>query len=138
MKKFLYSFGLASALILANAPQADAARIPELKVYDLQVDVDETHNTVDISLDLHARAFELSRDREVIYTPVMIALDDSDELELDPVIIAGRNRWYYYMREGALDQPGHNIYRANTDVHARYSTTVPFEPWMGHCTIEMR
>lgn len=138
MKKFLYSFGLASALILANAPQADAARIPELKVYDLQVDVDETRNTVDISLDLHARAFELSRDREVIYTPVIIALDDSDELELDPVIIAGRNRWYYYMREGALDQPGHNIYRANTDVHARYSTTVPFEPWMGHCTIEMR
>ena len=93
MKKFLYSFGLASALILANAPQADAARIPELKVYDLQVDVDETRNTVDISLDLHARAFELSRDREVIYTPVIIALDDSDELELDPVIIAGRNRW---------------------------------------------
>lgn len=142
MKKILT--GLGAALLLLSAPNAGAAKksaaqeVPELKVHDLRIDIDEKENTVRVKLDLYAKAFRIKNEHEVILTPVMISEAGTDSLELDPVIICGRARYYHYMREGALDKPDNHIYRCKSDIHARYDETIPFEEWMNRSTVEMR
>lgn len=114
-----------------------AAETP-LKVYDIAVAVDKPAQTLDIAIDLNMADYKPGRDRELIFTPVIIGTASQDSLELEPIVVAGRNRWYYHLRQGVLDSGDARIYRAATTERITVREQVPLEPWMDHCTVEMR
>lgn len=114
------------------------AATPALKIYDINVNVNEATRKLDVDIDMKMDEIKLGSNREVIYTPIIIAANGPDSLELDPVTVCGRNSWYAYLRSGALDSGDSNIFRSGTKVTAHITQSVPFEDWMGHSTVEMR
>ena len=133
---------LPAALAIMAMPAASAADLrasaDDINVYDLSVAVDEAAKTLDIDIDLDIARFKVGRDREIILTPTLIANDGSASVALDPIKVAGRNAWYAYLRNGDTEKAGADIYRAGSAKHATVRRSLPFEPWMGHSTLEMR
>lgn len=139
MKRFIKIF---VACLPAIVPaQALRAKTPDsaLKVYDMKVDVDEQAQELSVDIDLRLAEINMGRNRETIFTPVVISADGSGSVKLPSVIVAGRNRWYWYLRNGGLSTPDRQVYRAGQGgQHVTVSQTLPFQPWMGDCTVEMR
>lgn len=119
----------------ASGPRADSTTI---NLCDISVGVDEAASRVRVRLVLDAAAFSLSRDRQMTLTPVLVADDRADSLELEPVIMAGRNRWYGYLRSGILDDGTEPIFRAGKEGTAEYEAEFDLAPWMGRSTLGMR
>ncbi|MDE6611681.1 MAG: DUF3868 domain-containing protein [Muribaculaceae bacterium] len=127
---------LAVCALTASAASAQAAAP---KIYDIAVTVDETAPALDIDIDLDLGKTALKADSEIILTPIIISNEGTDSLTLEPVTVCGRNRWYWYVRQGILDKdPDARIYRAGRAGRAHISEKVPFETWMRHCTVELR
>lgn len=134
MKRTILTIATAAVTLAAAA-----AGIPELKVYDVDVTVNEADATVTVGVDLKMKELKMGSNDEAVFTPVIISADGTESLELDPITICGRNRWYWYMRQGMLDNGDDNhIYRAGSKAMAHMTQQVPFEAWMGHSTVEMR
>lgn len=130
------AFGLASAhAAWAFDLRSDSTTI---NLYDINVGVDEMNRRVSLDIELNVADFNVSRDRQMILTPVLIADDKSDSLKLQPIVVAGRNRWYQYLRSGVLDDGKEPIYRAGNPVKAVYDTDFPLQPWMEQSTLEMQ
>ncbi len=110
----------------------------DLNLYDIRVAVDESARKLAIDIDLDIDRFKVGSERELIFTPMVFAADGSDSLALEPVTVAGRNRWYHYLRDGVLDVEGNDIFRAGKPVHAKVTRSIDLEPWMEHSTVEMR
>lgn len=128
------------ALMLAAAlPAAAATAVPEpIKLHDVKVAVNPQEKTLALKLDFDMNAISLPRDREIIYTPVIISEQGTDSIELEPIVIAGRNRWYWRLRNSDAEASDSHIYRAGKTGHAVYSEDIPFEPWMGKSLVELR
>ncbi|MCM1076722.1 MAG: DUF3868 domain-containing protein [Bacteroides sp.] len=126
------------ALTAATAKADGSKATTPLKVRDIQVEVDEKADQLLLDIDLDMAGIKLPANREMIFTPVIIAQNGTDSLELDPITIAGRNRWYWHLRNSDLDAPGTYVYRAGEAAKARYTEKIPFEPWMGKALVEMR
>ncbi len=120
-----------------TAINASQAYTP-LKVYDMAARVDESSRSIAITIDLNMADMHLSRDREMVFTPMIISENGADSLELSPIIVAGRNRYYWHMRNPEFDAPGTKVYRAGSKEHAQYKELIDFQPWMNRSTIEMR
>lgn len=136
MKRYIFTLAAAAA-IAAQAAAAPATTAP--KVYDIAVAVDEAASTVSVDIDLFMKEMRLKSNQELILTPLIISEAGTDTLELDPITVCGRNRWYWHVRAGGLEKmPEARIFRAGTDSHVHLTDKVPFEPWMGHSTVELR
>ncbi len=109
-----------------------------INLYDINVDVDEVNSRVKVKIELDIANFSVSRDRQMILTPVLIADNKSDSLKLEPIIVAGRNRWYQYLRSGILDDGEEPIFRAGKKGKAVYDTDFELRPWMEQSTLEMK
>ena len=96
-----------------TAINASQAYTP-LKVYDMAARVDESSRSIAITIDLNMADMHLSRDREMVFTPMIISENGADSLELSPIIVAGRNRYYWHMRNPEFDAPGTKVYRAGS------------------------
>ena len=110
LHKFILSLSLlALAGTSAYAGEADvkAADVySPLKVYDMNARVDEQARTLALTIDLNMADMKLPINREMIFTPVIISADGTQSLELSPVIVAGRNRYYWHLRNADFDAPG--------------------------------
>lgn len=131
--KTIYSLILASVMAFS----ASANEKSKLKVYDVNVTVDEHTSSANVLIDLHMADFNIGRDSEIVYTPILFNANGTDSIELDPITICGRNRHFYYMRQGALDSGEARIYRAGSKEKASLTYNVPLGT-MTKCTIEMR
>ncbi len=134
---------LSIAAIAATAAQASwaidmRADSSTINLYDVKLGVDETNRRVRVQLDIDVAGFSLGRDREMVLTPVLMGAGRTDSLELEPITVAGRNRWYHYLRNGFLDGGDADIYRAGKDLKAHYDREFDLAPWMEHSTLEMR
>ncbi|MCM1376870.1 MAG: DUF3868 domain-containing protein [Clostridium sp.] len=109
-----------------------------VNLYDINVKVDELAQRMNVKIELDVEKFTVSRDREMILTPVLIADDRTDSICLEPMIVAGRSRWYHYLRSGVLDDGKAPIFRAGKKGNAVYDTEFDMLPWMGHSSLEMR
>lgn len=112
---------------------------PTLKVYDVDVTVNEQARTVNVALDLNMKDFKLGRNQEAIFTPVILSENGLDSLVMSPITVCGRNRWYYYLRKGLLDTGTAPIYRSGSQEMVHISESVPLQEWMlNNGTVEMR
>lgn len=131
-KNIILGVSLAASLSCVGAT-------PVFKAYDAEVTVNEQTGMLDISLDLRMKDFKIGRNGEVVYTPVVISENGSDSLQLAPFTVCGRNRYYWYMREGVLDSRLAPIYRSGSKETVRISESVPLAPWMlDNGTVELR
>ena len=112
---------------------------PTLKVYDVDVTVNEQTRMLDVQLDLRMKDFKVGRNGEAVYTPIIFSEDGRDSLVMDPFIVAGRNRWYWYLREGKLDSGQAPIYRSGSKEMVTINESFPLQPWMtNEGTVEVR
>ncbi len=115
----LCAFAVATPALMAFKSTADST---DIKLYDINVAVDEAAAKVRIDIDLDIEKYSVNSEREIIFTPVIVADNLSDSLALDPIVIAGRNRWFHYLRDGELEDPLTPIYRAGKkNAHAVYT-----------------
>ncbi len=110
----------------------------DIKLYDINVAVDERAQNVRVRIDLDIEKYSVPSEREIIFTPVLIADNRTDSLVMDEIVIAGRNRYYHYLRDNMLEGGDSHIYRAGKNQHARVDSEFPFQAWMGASTLEMR
>lgn len=128
---------LITTLLIASF-SAFAAEKDPLKVYDLDVTINEEHSAIDLTIDLYLKDFKIKSNGEVIFTPILISNEGTDSVCLKPITICGRNRWYNYLRQDKLDLAGNDIYRAGAREMVSIKKTLPFESWMSHSRLEMR
>ena len=110
----------------------------DVRLYDINLTVDEGAEKVRVRIDMAVDSYNVGSDREIIFTPVLLADNLSDSLQLEPIVIAGRNRWYHYLRDGFLDDGDSNIFRAGKKGKAHIDAEFPFQPWMANSSLEMR
>lgn len=139
MKKKLTALCGASIIALsATAAKPVATADPE--IYSVSVAVDEQQRTLGVTIELHPEKFQIGRDSEQVFTPMIFGAEGTDTLALDPIRICGRNRWYYYLRNGELGH--HNeipsVFRAGVPGTALMTQTVELQPWMENSTVELR
>lgn len=104
---------------------------PTLKVNDVDVTVNDKSKTVRVDLKMNLKDFKVGRNGEVIYTPVIVSKTGMDSVVMDSFTVCGRNRYYYYKRNGLLDGDNGNIvYRSGSKQTVNYSQSVDLQPWM--------
>lgn len=115
------------------------ASTPELKVYDVDVTVNEQARTLNMVLELNMKDFHIPQNGEAIYTPVILSKDGNDSIVMAPFRVCGRNMWYRYLRNGDLDTGTAPIYRSGSKEMVTINQTVPLENWMlDYGTVEVR
>lgn len=128
---------LLGALLAGSA--ASWAASPELKASGVDVAVNEAAGTLDLVLDLRMKDFKIGRNAEVVYTPIVYSADGRDSLVMQPFTVCGRNRWYGYLRDGALDTRMAPIYRSGSKEEVVIRESVPLQSWMlDNGTVELR
>lgn len=138
LKRILSIAAIAAASVHASWAFDMHADSTTINLSSVEVKVNEQARTVGLRLEFDAADFKVARDRQMILTPVLMADDHSDSLALEPVIIAGRNRWYHYLRSGILDDGQEPIYRAGRKGKAVYREEFALQPWMANSSLEMR
>lgn len=128
---------LAAIAALACAGATAAEKTP-LKVYDAEVSVNQQAETVTLKIDLNLKDFKIARNGEVVFTPMLISDDGQNSIALDPVTVCGRNRWYFYLRNGLAGKADSRVYRAGAKEIVTIFEQVPFRAWMGHSEVDMR
>lgn len=122
MKKFV----LASTLLLyIIGVDAQSVMNGQIAVKDLNVARNEGNLFVTMDLDL--TSLDLKSNHEIVLTPTLVALDDT--LKLPQVLVAGRNRYYSYIRN-AEKLNNRELYRVGKTGEVHYQATTPFEEWM--------
>lgn len=119
---------IAAALMIGSLT-AEAAD-PTLKVYDVDVAVNENARTLGVTLDVNLKNIKIGRNGEVIYTPVILSENGQDSVVMDPFMICGRNRWMLRHRYGDFDDPQNKIYRAGEKKVVSIKENVPLQDWM--------
>lgn len=112
---------------------------PTLKLTDVDITVNEKAGTVTMNLDLYLKNYKVGRNGEAVFTPVILSENGQDSVVMPSFTVCGRNRYYWYMRQGALDSGQTPIYRSGKKEKVTISETVPLQPWMlDNGTVEVR
>lgn len=102
-----------------------------------RINVSHVDSSLCVSFDINPQKVHPGSDRQIVFTPVIKNLETADSVVLDPVVIAGRNRYFSHVRKGDVDL-GDSIYRAGDKKIIRYARNVPWTEWMETGFILMR
>lgn len=128
---------LAAAALALALSGAEAKPVEPVRVADPMVELNEETGQVLVSMSFNLKDVKLGRNQEAILTPTIISADGADSLMMKSVTVCGRNRWYWYLRNGQTENPANGIYRAGTPGLVTISESVPLQPWMNHSTVEL-
>lgn len=115
---------------------------PVLQAQEVKVDspvMERRSDRLTVGMNLDLTSLEVSSNRAVLLTPVIVKGDNA--VELPSVGIYGRNRYYYYVRNGAsmLTGKSERSYRVSqkpSDV--AIAETLAYEPWMDGAELMLR
>lgn len=141
MKKSFLSI-LAVGIAAASASHFDTQAAKSVEMPSLlkveSIEVAHVDTMLHVSFDISPDKVKPGSDYQVKFTPVVKSvLTDNDSIELEPVTIAGRNRYYSHLRAGDIEA-GDLIYQAGKKGLVEYSRYVAWQPWMDYSTIYMR
>lgn len=122
MKKIVWFIALLCGVIGMDAQDI---RSGQMVIKNLSV----THNAdrLFVTMEMDMSEVKLKSAHELMVTPALVAA--GEHLELPSVVIAGRNRYYYYLRNGE-ELKGRRLCRAKKTEAVHYETSVPYEGWM--------
>lgn len=122
----------ALTLIAGGAMRAEAQTqrpVSDIGVRDVSYTRNNGYMTVDMEVDL--RDLDVRSKRAVLITPGIV--NGRDTLDLYSLGVYGRQRYYYYVRNGASMLTGitEESYReSHKPSYVRYHTEVPYAEWM--------
>ena len=137
---------LITIAFLAAAPllMSQTGYLDEVSVENSHVEQqnDELSLTLDIVLD----GLKIRSNDMIVLTPVLVSNTDEIELELAPVVIAGKKRSKIIQRNIRLNNPTgfdaapYEIVRRknNTSQQVAYNTNLPLRGWMKDASLELR
>lgn len=126
MKRFI--FVLVAALAVNTAVNAQAV-MDGIVINDAELNRNDQVMTVNMDLDFSE--FDLSKNEAVLITPYIIR--DTLSKTLPSLGFYGRNRYFYYVRNGEsmIDGDNETVYRdSEMPEYIPYIANVPFEDWM--------
>lgn len=87
-----------------------------------------TEGSLFVTMEVDASKLDMKTDRETVLTPVL--RNGDREVRFPVLLIAGRNRYYYHLRN---DEPSDEVAlcRAGRTGTIGYRAALPYEPWMG-------
>ena len=91
------------------------------------IDVVRGENSLFVSMTVDVSALDVASNRELLLIPVLRGGQDS--IQLPFMIIAGRNRYYYHLRNTPVTD-GIILERAGKTETINYRAVIPFENWM--------
>lgn len=97
------------------------------------IDIAHTDSNLFVLLDIDAKALKMKPNREVTLTPLLVSENHADTLRLKSFTIAGRNRYYHGIRNGA---PSPIFLRADEIDHIiNYRDDTPYRDWMATASL---
>ena len=117
---------------LAVACAAQAQNIDKLHISEIKAGKDGSR--FNVSMNISPRDYKLSLNREIEIIPVIWSADSTKSVQLPSVMIAGKNMYYYGLRN---DRPGapNSLYRAGKGETVSYAHSIEYEPWMETSTL---
>ena len=98
------------------------------------IDVVRGENSLFVSMTVDVSALDVASNRELLLIPVLRGGQDS--IQLPFMIIAGRNRYYYHLRNTPVTD-GIILERAGKTETINYRAVIPFENWMSTSALVM-
>ncbi|MDE5976377.1 MAG: DUF3868 domain-containing protein, partial [Muribaculaceae bacterium] len=90
------------------------------------VDVARNGSQIDLKMSLDASNLKLDKNKELIYTPMIV--NENDTLRMPSFTVAGRNRWYGHLRNDKAYDP--SLYRSGEiTAPIDYSYSATFADW---------
>ncbi len=123
-----YIAALMMVLFGAGASKA-AADIATDAVKVVSSDVTHTDENFFVKMVLDLSGYKgLNHNRDITITPVLAG--ETDTIRFEPIMVAGRARYYLHLREGEKARPVKTLYRAGKAGTVDYSATTAYQPWM--------
>ena len=110
--------------------------VPGVGVSDVNIVRNNDYMSVDMKVDLHS--LEVKSNRAVLVTPYLV--NGSDSLMLYSVGVYGRQRYFYYLRNGEslLSGASEESYRdKDMPSEVAYHTVVPYAEWMNGSALKI-
>lgn len=114
---------------------AHAQNVESLHISDIRAGRDGSRFKV--TMDMEPRAYHLSLNHEIEITPVIWSADSSKAVVLPSMMVAGKNMYYYNLRNGRPAAPSQLFRAGKGDVYS-YEYSVPYEDWMETSTLGLR
>ena len=111
----------------------EAQTIMDGKIAISNLSVFRAEDKLFVSMDIDVSAVEVKSNREQILTPSLVTEDNG--FTLPSVMLAGRNRYYYHLRNGLVSD--NTLYLCGTIKTVEYRSVVPYEEWMGRAALNM-
>ena len=127
MNKIIMTLGLAAVTALG----AGAMTSSDFGASDLQV-LRPTDQTMRVQMTLVPDNFNVKYNQDVTITPVLKQLNGSLEKRLPSLTFAGRNAYYYNLRDGETP----NLYKRSSKTPVKYQEDFAYDPWMEHSKLD--
>lgn len=101
-----------------------------------RINISHADTALRISFDINPKNVNPGSDRQVVFTPIVRNDEKTDSILLDPITVAGRNRYFSHLRKGDITA-GKLIYKAGEKNMIEYTRYVPWADWMGKATVTM-
>lgn len=102
----------------------------DLKVQNLQVE--KVNQQINVQMDLDYTQIPLKSNQELTVTPVLRS--GKNEVVMPTVVFAGRQRYYYRLRNNETNVP---LVRSGKNATMSYQASFPYEPWMNNSELVM-
>lgn len=126
---------VALCLLSIAATDLCAQRIINRSLPVTAIELSPAGERMTVAMTLDASRLKASKDREFWITPTLVAANGADSVELEPVVISGRNLYYAHLRNDDLD--GAEMVRAGKNTVISYSGSVVRKPWMTDATLKL-
>lgn len=126
---------VALCLLSIAATDLCAQRIINRSLPVTAIELSPAGERMTVVMTLDASRLKASKDREFWITPTLVAANGADSVELEPVVISGRNLYYAHLRNDDLD--GAEMVRAGKNAVISYSGSVVRKPWMTDATLKL-
>ncbi|MCH5227077.1 MAG: DUF3868 domain-containing protein [Muribaculaceae bacterium] len=159
MKKLFITLSLLATLVPgASASEIPAGNKPNSDVQIVVNQLEQIGNEMNVNLDLNFSQVNFQRNKEAIYTPMIV--NGADTVKFTPFTLAGHNRYIYNLRNGQLAPvlfkgygsdrgemskqsvpSGYNYQFTESGdgyVNCNYKAVATFKDWMSVSTFVMR
>lgn len=118
------------------AEQNSQYLIPGVNIQNLELNRNGKYLTLEMAVDL--KALKVNSNNAVLLTPRLV--NGTDSIELPSIGVYGRQRYYYYMRNGASTLSGDSeisFRESKKPDIVDYDTNVPYADWMNGAELKI-
>lgn len=125
MKNILFILSLAVGMLTCHAVNVD---VLDGAIALKDVKVERSQSRLILHMDIDASALKQGGNSETVLTPVLNG-PDGQTYRFPEVVISGRNRYYYRLRNTPDGDTG-LLYRSVKNLNVPYQSLTEYEPWM--------